>query len=237
MSCWGANGQGQLGNNSTANSNVPVNTGLANVSAITASESFTCALVADGHVLCWGIWKMPFESQAVSASAVPVNVGISGLTAIAAGSDFVCGINGAAQVLCWGMKTVGPLSLSHVSSLAASGSEVCAVAGAAVFCWGPPAGVESAQDVPVAVGVDNALAVSVHGAGGCATTTTGDITCWRSDVSAPIKVEVARATDAASKASSTCALNTAGQLICGGDAAARVCRHTAQCKLMLGLTN
>jgi len=53
--CWGANSSGQLGNNSTADSNVPVQAvGLgSNVQAIAAGGSHTCAIM-NGSLLCWG---------------------------------------------------------------------------------------------------------------------------------------------------------------------------------------
>src|ERR1022692_3750367 len=53
--CWGANGQGRLGNNSTMDSYSwvqPVGLG-ANVQAIVAGQTHTCA-IASGALLCWG---------------------------------------------------------------------------------------------------------------------------------------------------------------------------------------
>ena len=57
--CWGYNDEGQLGNNTTTDSSVPVavdTSGVlagATVTAITAGYGHTCA-VADGKAYCWG---------------------------------------------------------------------------------------------------------------------------------------------------------------------------------------
>ena len=57
--CWGRNHDGQLGNNTTTDSLVPVAVDTSGVlagktvTAITAGHSRTCA-VADGRAFCWG---------------------------------------------------------------------------------------------------------------------------------------------------------------------------------------
>jgi alpha-tubulin suppressor-like RCC1 family protein len=55
VSCWGANESGQLGNGSTASSNIPVAvTGLTDVDGIVAGGAHSCAHKTDGTVWCWG---------------------------------------------------------------------------------------------------------------------------------------------------------------------------------------
>ena len=55
VQCWGSNGNGQLGNNSTVNSATPVSvSGLTTATQVSAGQSHTCALLASGGVQCWG---------------------------------------------------------------------------------------------------------------------------------------------------------------------------------------
>jgi alpha-tubulin suppressor-like RCC1 family protein len=55
VECWGANGEGELGNGTHADSVVPVPvSGLSQVTEIVLGYQHACALVARGAVYCWG---------------------------------------------------------------------------------------------------------------------------------------------------------------------------------------
>ena len=60
IKCWGHNGVGQLGNNSTSNSSVPVSVIDSTGSALTGATSLysggfhSCAFFSNGSIKCWG---------------------------------------------------------------------------------------------------------------------------------------------------------------------------------------
>lgn len=127
--CWGRNPNGQLGNNSTVNSSIPVavtTTGVLSGKTITdvsVGRGFACATAA-GLSYCWGAGTNGQLGNNVAAnSSVPVAVVTSGvlsgktITSISAGDFHVCVVaSGAAY--CWGMNGSGPLGTNdRVNSL------------------------------------------------------------------------------------------------------------------------
>ena len=148
--CWGENSQGQLGNGSTTNSNVPVVvSGLSGVSSIATASGMSCALLSGGTVQCWG---------AYSGSTTPVTVsGLSGVVSIAGGSTSssagkICALMGDETVQCWGDNFNGQLGngttvssstptyvlgLNQVSSLSKGSYNQCAIkTNGELYCWG-----------------------------------------------------------------------------------------------------
>jgi alpha-tubulin suppressor-like RCC1 family protein len=118
--CWGRNGHGQLGNNSTTDSSAPApvdtNGVLAGktVTTITAGETHSCG-VAEGRAYCWGSNSAgQLGNDSVVDSAVPVAVETSGVlagkavTAITAGYRHSCAVADG-KAYCWGSDSYGQL--------------------------------------------------------------------------------------------------------------------------------
>lgn len=159
MRCWGANYSGELGNNSTTNSLIPVAvSGLGSgVSAISAGRgSHTCAIADGAAAKCWGDSTYgQLGNNSTTNSSIPVQVaGLStGAVGIAVGNAHTCSLSGSGGVYCWGNNwdgklgnnstahssvPVGVLGLeSGVAAVAAGGSHSCAMTGSGrVRCWG-----------------------------------------------------------------------------------------------------
>ena len=81
--CWGLNNQGQLGNNSTTNSRIPVAVQMpAGVSfqSIAAGYYYTCALTTEGKAYCWGQGSIgQLGNNSTTDSSIPLAVSSVGV--------------------------------------------------------------------------------------------------------------------------------------------------------------
>ncbi len=110
--CWGRNDYGQLGNNGTSNSKVPVQVvGLSSgVERVVAARFHSCAIV-NGGVQCWGRNEVgQLGNNSTTDSLVPVAV--TGLTTdvscIIPGWEHNCVLRNGAG-FCWGLNANGQL--------------------------------------------------------------------------------------------------------------------------------
>jgi alpha-tubulin suppressor-like RCC1 family protein len=113
---WGKNYNGDLGNGSTTDSDVPVEVTLpagTKVTAIAAGSEHTLAVTSTGAVLAWG-YNADGElgDGATTNSDVPVNVKLPAgtkVTAVAAGGYYSLALTATGRVLAWGYHADGEL--------------------------------------------------------------------------------------------------------------------------------
>lgn len=150
--CWGNNDFGQLGNNSTTDSALPVQTMPAgsNVVAVAVGSylnefrqrvaAYACAIV-DGGVQCWGRYQTGATGSSLTPTwVVPQN---SGATALSANYGHTCAVVGGG-VRCWGVHNdYGALGGglvfppgSGATAVATGLGHSCAALGGGVQCWG-----------------------------------------------------------------------------------------------------
>jgi hypothetical protein len=165
VNCWGHNRSGQLGNNTTVTSSVPVAVnpfiGGATAVSITAGFFHTCALLNTGAVNCWGNnFNEQLGNNSTTDSLVPVAVdafadGTATAASITAGPEHTCALLNTGAVNCWGNNFNGQLGNNSTDnssvpvavnefiggatavSITAGYSHTCAVLNTgAVNCWG-----------------------------------------------------------------------------------------------------
>jgi alpha-tubulin suppressor-like RCC1 family protein len=158
--CWGANTSGQLGNGlvnppetpSETNA-VPVGGLSGDVKTVVGGAAYTCALMTDGTVQCWGGNGGIFGTGSLTPalSPFPVTVpGVSDVAALAGGESMVCAAGTTGSVRCWGYGSMGNgnvnesqptaklvAGLSNVGALAAGFQHTCALRkDGSLACWG-----------------------------------------------------------------------------------------------------
>ena len=223
--CWGQNDLGQLGNGtsdpvpnnpSTFNPTPVTVSGITTAVAISAGGWYTCALLQDGTVRCWGdntwgelgngaVLVSPSPTSPVTPTPTPVTVsGITTAVAIEAGVFHMCALLRDGTLQCWGRGEEGrlgngstansstPVTVSGiVPAVIAPGAEhSCAVLrDGTMRCWG-----------------DNNFGQLGNGSpqGSFSTTPSGPVT------------GITTAIGASSGAEHTCALLQDGSLRCWG---------------------
>jgi len=217
VSCWGNNQDGRLGNGTTIDSSVPVTvkniTNALSVMPDVSNSNFNgtyCALLATGHVDCWGfgfygeIGNGTFYTTGTDSVDVPSPVtGISSATLLTSGGASFCARLTTGHVKCWGNNSEGQLGNGGFTNSA----------------------------VPVsALSITNAVSFSSDFLSECATLATGIVKCWgynsvgqvgngtTTNASSPVTVKTI--SNAASVTGNTyltnCAVLTTANLDCWG---------------------
>jgi alpha-tubulin suppressor-like RCC1 family protein len=208
VECWGANGRGQLGDGTLLDRGraVAVRALPADSVRITAGESHTCALSAQGEVRCWGenaSGQLGRRTLVARPYAAPVRR-LQNAAEISAGGRHTCAVTTEGQVECWGANDWGQLG-SGSQRARAEPARVTGLAGEAV---------------DVTSGDNHA----------CALMSTGEIACWgandrgqlgiaaRTASSKPARVPglAGGAASVTSGDNHTCALMRTGRIRCWG---------------------
>lgn len=113
VKCWGYNLQGQLGNNTTNSSSIPLDvSGLTSgVSKISAGLS-ACAVTTGGAAKCWGtnVDGLLGDGTTTSRYAPTTVMGLSsGVTSITTSYFNSCAVMASGGVKCWGRNGQGQL--------------------------------------------------------------------------------------------------------------------------------
>ena len=129
VAAWGANANGQLGNNSTSDSWVPVAVNTAgilsnkNVAAIAAGGTHNLAFCSDGTVVAWGAnGNGQLGINSTADSPVPVAPDTSGviggrsLCGIAAGGGHSIALSLDGTIPTWGWNSSGQLGVNSTSN-------------------------------------------------------------------------------------------------------------------------
>lgn len=111
--CWGFNNVGQLGDNTTTDSTVPVDVvGLSNIVQLGLSEAIVCAAKSNGGAVCWG-WNPAggIGDGTTTDRRVPTQVSglTSGVTSVSAGYQHACASLETGEIKCWGRNNEGQL--------------------------------------------------------------------------------------------------------------------------------
>ena len=159
VKCWGDNQNGQLGNNTFTDSNIPVDVAKlsSGVIGLGAGMLHTCALTTMGGGMCWGdniVGELGDGTNTNSPSPVNVSGLASDAIELAVGGHHNCVVTSKGGVKCWGQGTSGELGNgalnvsnipvdvvglpSGVISLAPGSLHTCAVLEGTgpLRCWG-----------------------------------------------------------------------------------------------------
>ncbi len=169
---------------------------------LAAGSEFTCAVLATGHVACWGLnGNGQLGSGNQTSTDVPVEVqAIDDATQVSAGHGHTCALLSTGHIECWGLNGNGQLGdgsetssdypvevhgITDATEVSAGWDSTCALlATGNVECWGMGEGrlgdgSEASSDTPVeAVGVTDATELTAGWDHTCARLSTGRILCW-----------------------------------------------------------
>lgn len=114
VSCFGSNGWGELGNDDLGSEPQPspvTVVGIEDTRQLAAGQQFTCAILQDRGVACWGDNRNgQLGDGTTTFSTVPKTiVGFGDVAQIAAGRKHTCAVTLDGALYCWGRNEEGQL--------------------------------------------------------------------------------------------------------------------------------
>ncbi|MBA4357687.1 MAG: hypothetical protein C0405_08190 [Desulfovibrio sp.] len=201
--CWGLNDNGQLGDNSTTNRNVPtLVSSAAAYTQVATGYYHNCALSSVNQVYCWGLnTDGQLGNGSTTPRLVPYAITTGSYNFVAAGGYHSCALDTTGKAWCWGYNTKGQLgnnsTVSSSSRVAVSGpllfskiyagdQSTCALTSIGVaYCWGEGGSgqlgrgstADSLEPVQVSGGLSFAQ-LAIYSSHVCGITTAGALYCW-----------------------------------------------------------
>jgi len=206
--CWGANWNGQLGNNSTVNALTPVQVGSTNTwVAGSVGALSTCAIKTDGTLWCWGANDYgQLGNNDSSDSHVPVAAHLTSVASVSVADRHACAIKTDGTLWCWGDGASGALGNGGTAFAGeptqVGGSWLVVDVGASrggnehscgiksdhtLWCWGssddngPVLGIGATLITPVPVEVDGGgswMHVATGAWATCGVKSDASLWCW-----------------------------------------------------------
>jgi len=156
--CWGDNGNGQLGNNSTNNSKIPVQefSQSTNWVSVSAGDSHTCGIKKDGTLWCWGdntFGKIGDHTSTEKHVPTQEFTASTNWESVSASKNHTCGVKTDGTLWCWGCNYNGEIGDNTVvirytptqefsqstnwASVSAGNSHTCGIKkDGTLWCWG-----------------------------------------------------------------------------------------------------
>ncbi len=156
--CWGNNGDGQIGDGTTTNKEIPtIIQGNYNFSSLYCGKANTCGILQNGSALCWGDnsnGQLGLGNGNVTDMYTPRPVyGNKSYKLFTSGDREHCGILHNGSALCWGRNDHGQIGNGSVgftvkepafvygeynfTYISAGNEKVCAIlVNKSAFCWG-----------------------------------------------------------------------------------------------------
>lgn len=225
VDCWGDNEAGELANTTAgAKSDVPVEAlGVSNAVALAAGGDFACALLASGHVACWGQNEAGQLGIGTTTGPEKCNEGVE---VCSTQPLEVPGITNAVSIASAGAHQYGR---GHVCVTLSTGR---------VECWGEWRNQleheEVIQTSPTEVtGIETATGAAATGDGAsCIALATGHVVCWGFDWAgafgngtrkshgfdeSPEEASIESVTQVAAAGQTFCALKRSADVFCWGE--------------------